>query len=158
MIAKLFKYEDSYEKTPYLKTIRFATRNEIRNAVLNIRLYTPDAEGKPGAVLYSQNILCTAKKGAGITEADLSKLNIAMPKEGLYVVFEWLIIGKNVHKFNFKADVNKPGKIEKRIAYEPAIGMVYDNKAPAIYGYSSGNWADTKIEITTIAAELVLSN
>lgn len=158
MVAKFFKYEESYSNTPYLKTIRFATRSALRNAALSIRLYLPDAQGKPGAYLYSENILCTTKKDIGIAEADLSKLNIQMPKEGLFVVFEWLIIEKNRHTFSFAPDSNKPGKKEKRVSYEPAIGMVYDRKAPKIYGYSFGSWADTKIEITTIAAELVLSN
>jgi hypothetical protein len=158
MIAKYFKYEQAYAETPYLKTIRFATRSAIRNSVISMRLYLPDSLGKPGAFLYSQNILCTAKKDTGITEADLSKFKIQMPKEGLVVVFEWLIIEKNKHTFGFAPDSNKPGKKEKKVSYEPAIGMVYDSKAPKIFGYSSGSWADTKITITTIAAELVLSN
>ena len=135
MVGKYFPYQDKYSETPFVKDFAFLTNSEIENAKFNIRLYEYDSLKFIGNSIYDKNIISSAKKGKKITLVDISDLNIKIPKKGLVVVVEWLIIEHNKKEFTLISE----GKRKMRIAYEPMIGAVAKdtNKYAMIY---RGEW------------------
>jgi len=167
MIGRFFPYDTTYAKTPYLQLIKINTNSDVKTAIMNIRLYLPDENGKPGKALHNENILFSVKKGDRITEVNLAPLNITFPEQGLFVVTEWFIIEQN--KYVYRYTEHDTGKVHKDgISYEPAIGAISDATGTNSWRYSGGNWTNTfkrydinrkdKGDHLLMAAELTLSN
>ena len=110
----------------FLKQIIYFTNSEVQNGKFRIRIFNLDIKGKPLADLLMEEIIVLVKKGKQKNIVDVSKFNIEIPKEGILVGFESLIIEEN--KYFQKARVYKTNKTIKINNYSPHILYHYSNK------------------------------
>jgi hypothetical protein len=141
MTGKYFPYSESYAKTPYLGKIEVLTASDIKDAKFNIRLYTMNESGVPDILIFNENILCTAKKGTNLTAVDISDKLIEIPRTGVLVAIEFLIIESNRHLYEYTM-VNQKEKLEG-IRYEPKIGTIPAESGENSWQYNKGKWDRT---------------
>lgn len=166
--ARYFPYSQEYNKTPYLKKIKVFSISRNKNTRFNIRVYAIDSLGKPGKYLNNKNIIGIAKKGNKITEIDVSEFDIEIPKTGLFIAFEWLIIESNKYESTYKEKGTKNKLIE--IAYDPVFGTIAEETDKNSWVYTEGFWKKVPEDIfedlkskekkrySLLAIELTLSN
>ena len=148
---KYFPYSAAYKKTPYLKKVVLYTDSRIPSATLKLHFYSVDAQGNPGAELLTDEYRVVVKQGVGKSSFNITELGLAMPKNGMYVGFEKLMIEDNrsnggrfyplVLYNRLPKDfvfVYMGGKWQKNVlrsdpssqqvkAYEPAINLILTN-------------------------------
>ncbi|MDR6966627.1 hypothetical protein J2X31_000625 [Flavobacterium arsenatis] len=164
IVGRFFEYDQSYEKTPYLNTIKLATNSNIKGALFKMVLYVPDEKGAPGDYLYNEDIIFSVPKGHRETTIDVSKYKIAFPEKGLFVAFEWLTIEQNKFQYKFK-DLNSKG-YKKAFRYEPTLSAYMTPEYGNTWIYLNAQWKkfDTisvgkdKGSFSTLAIETILSN
>jgi len=167
MIGKFFPYKNQYKETSFIKKFIILTRSRIKNAKFSIRLYTKGKDGKPNEFLYGNSIFGIAKKGKKKTEIDVSELNIQFPKDGFFIVTEWLIIDSNKYKYTY----NMMGSKEKHfgVSYEPTFVTIPKDTGENSWIYTKGKWKKVwrnsdktlrsyKGRYNQIAVELILTN
>ena len=165
--ARYFPYEGHYEATSFIKKITFVTNSDIKNARFIIRLYSIGENGEPGDYIYDKNIYGIAKKGKKLTEVDCSDLYIQMPKTGLFIAVEWLIIEENKYEYTYTF-VGSKKKIDG-LSYEPSFGTVPKDTGENSWIYSKGAWRKVwknnasalsrySDKYSLLAIELILSN
>lgn len=140
IVAKYFPYEAKYDRTRFLKSIRFFSNSKISEAIVNIRLYAVGDDGKPGNYLTSENILVTVPKGKKIITVNLEEHHISFPTNGLFIGFERLIIGKNRHVVEYTEVGDKTRKKYFENNYAPNIGYSLVNTNDKSWIFSRGNW------------------
>lgn len=91
-----------------------------------IRIYAKDQENKcPGEDLLNESLIVSSSKGAGWFTVDISKYGIVFPKEGIYVMMEWIYSGDQYY-YTYEHEIKtKEGK--------------QDIRAYHVYGLSLGN-------------------
>lgn len=144
IIARLYKYNEVYNETQYLKKIKLVTSISEKTE-FNIRIYTVGIDGKPDEYLAYNNIIGIAKKGINETEIDISQLNIIFPENGLFIAVE------NIKKHQEKKK-NKSSKLEKTFS----VGLDLNLKNETTYIYYKGNWVD-KIKSKKIFSDKMLN-
>ena len=117
VFAKYFSYIDTYKSTPFLQKIVVYTYSDVEDAILKIRVFGVDAEGKPSNDLVFENILTHVKKGKKRTVADVSVYNIKLPENGIVVGIEPLFVEQNKYNFEY---IDKGKQIVKQ-NYAPKI-------------------------------------
>jgi hypothetical protein len=93
--VKFFPYEAAYKKTKFIKKVSILTDSRIDNATVKIHFYKADANGFPGEELLTRDYIVNIQKGVVRNGFDLTDLNLKMPKTGLFIGFEKLLISKN---------------------------------------------------------------
>jgi hypothetical protein len=93
--------QEPYKKTPYLKSIRLIAKSEVKEAKFNVRLYSPNAKGDPGEMIYHKTLIGIAPKGINKTLVNLDGLGIKFPLEVLFIAIEWLYNEENRHEFSY---------------------------------------------------------
>jgi CRISPR/Cas system-associated exonuclease Cas4 (RecB family) len=167
IVARLFKYQDEFDETPFLKKITIVTKSDVKNSKFNIRLYGVNQNGEPENYIYNQNIIGIAKKGKKLTEIDVSKLNIEFPENGFFIAIEWLIIEENKHEYKYTIKGSR--KKLKKISYEPSIGIVPAETNENSFRYNQGKmiriWKNNnetmkryRNKYNLLAIELTLTN
>lgn len=141
IIAKKIEFSKKIDKHPFIKELKFNSLCQIEKAKIILRFFNVDNEGKPGYDYLDENIIIEVKKGKNNNKINLEAYNIKIPKEGLFIAFEWMIIEENKHEYtgeytNEKGDVEK---IEKMVNYQPFIGAVPSESKPN-WQYSKGKW------------------
>ena len=134
--AKLFPFEAIYDETPFLKKIIFFSNSEKNNAKLKIRFFQLE-DSIPTNDLMEEDIIVTVKKGMRKNVIDISKYKLRIPKNGVLVGLEWLIIPENFYEFKYT-----DGKTKKRIVtpnYAPSLVINYCDELNS-FTYSSGMW------------------
>lgn len=148
---KYFPYSEAYKKTPYLKKVVMYTDSRIPSATLKLHFYSVDAQGNPGAELLTDEYRVSVKQGVGKSSFNITELGLAMPKNGIYVGFEKLMIEDNRSNggrfyplvlynrlpkdFEFvytggkwqKKTLRSDLSSEVKKAYEPAINLILTN-------------------------------
>lgn len=148
---KYFPYSEAYKKTPYLKKVVLYTDSRIPSATLKLHFYSVDAQGNPGAELLTDEYRVSVKQGVGKSSFNITELGLAMPKNGIYVGFEKLMIEDNRSNggrfyplvlynrlpkdFEFvytggkwqKKTLRSDLSSEVKKAYEPAINLILTN-------------------------------
>ncbi|WP_442787113.1 carboxypeptidase-like regulatory domain-containing protein [Flavobacterium suncheonense] len=148
---KYFPYQESYKKTKFIKKVVIYTDCRLPKAILKLHFYAVDADGNPGEELLKDEYRVMVKKGVGKSSFNISSLGLTMPKNGIYVGFEKLMIeenhsvggrfyplvlynrvpkeftleyagGKWVKKEVMSRDASLPKK-----SYEPAINLILSN-------------------------------
>ena len=92
-----FKY--SYVILCWLKKIIFFSNSEKNNAKLKIRFFQLEDSILTND-LMEEDIIVTVKKGMRKNVIDISKYKLRIPKNGVLVGLEWLIIPENFYEFN----------------------------------------------------------
>lgn len=152
--AKFFPYYVKYKKTKYIKQVTIITDSEIESATIKIHFYSVDANGYPGEELLSKDFLVSVKKGVKKTFFNMSDLNLRMPKTGIFVGYEKLIIEKNkVEKTVTDLNTNQT-KIQK--TFYPFMLYNYVQR-DFIYNFFGGKWnKQTKQDINNPSEKMMV--
>ena len=152
--AKFFPYYVKYKKTKYIKQVTIITDSEIESATIKIHFYSVDANGYPGEELLSKDFLVSVKKGVKKTFFNMSDLNLRMPKTGIFVGYEKLIIEKNkVEKTVTDLNTNQT-KIQK--TFYPFMLYNYVQR-DFIYNFFGGKWnKQTKLDINNPSEKMMV--
>ncbi len=162
---KFFPYLESYKRTKYIKQVKIYTDSRIEKATIKIHFYKVDPNGFPGDEFLKKDFVVTVKKGTTNNIYDLAELSMKMPKNGIFVGFEKLIIEKNkVEKTTIDLITNKP-KTQK--TYYPFC-MYNHVERESLFTFSGGKWnkqtkensngSSNKIMVFEPAINLILSN
>ena len=158
---KYFPYLPKYKKTKFINRISIFTDSKIENATIKIHFYKLDNNGYPGEELLKKDYVITLKKGTIKNTFNLENFNLVMPKDGVFVGFEKLLIQKNKIE---KTVINPMTRISKtQTSYAPLL-MVYRLEKPFNFVFSGGKWNKEikefgdKLIISEPAINLILSN
>lgn len=137
MDAKFFPYYPEYKKTRWIQKAIILTDSRIDDATIKLHLYDVDENGFPGNELLSKDYIVTIKKGVTKNEIDLSDSNLEMPKTGIFVVFEKLLIKKNRVEKTIKDFNTNTTKIQT--TYAPLV-LYNAVERDFLYSFSGGRW------------------
>lgn len=162
IVTKYFPYLTKYKKTKFIKQVVVSTDSQIDNAAIRIHFYSVDANGYPKEELLDKDFIVTVNKGLKKTIFNVSEFNLRIPKNGIFVGFEKLIIEKNKTEKIIK-DFNS-NTSRTQITYYPFL--LYNRvENEFLYLISGGKWirqengnlADKKL-VDEPAINLILSN
>jgi hypothetical protein len=137
MDAKFFPYYPEYKKTRWIQKAIILTDSRIDDATIKLHLYNVDENGFPDNELLSKDYIVTIKKGVTKNEIDLSDFNLEMPKTGIFVVFEKLLIKKNRVEKTIKDFNTNTTKIQT--TYAPLV-LYNAVERDFLYSFSGGRW------------------
>lgn len=163
--VKFFPYEAVYKKTKYIKKVSILTDSRIDNATVKIHFYKADANGFPGEELLTKDYIVTIQKGVVRNGFDLTDLNLKMPKTGLFIGFEKLLILKNKLE---KTIVNSnTQKTSIQVIFYPLVLYNYVER-DYLFTFSGGKWSRQtndenqinrgKIKVYEPAINVILTN
>lgn len=142
--AKRFNYSNDFSKTPFIKNTIIFTKSEIKNATFKLRIFEVNKEGAPGLDLLNEDIIVIVKKGKGENKTDLTKYNLVLPQNGIFIAFEWMIIESNKIKFNYKE--KNSNKNREYITFAPSI-VCNPVELENTFEYIGGKWIQRKKNI-----------
>lgn len=163
--VKYFPYLASYSKTRYIKNVTIYTDSRIENATIRFHFYGVDANGFPGEELLTKDMIVSVRKGTITNLYDISNLNLMLPKNGIFVGFEKLIIEKNKLEKTKTDPVTKQASVQT--TYYPFV--LYNRvERPFLFTNSGGKWSkktgedaggsSDNIQIFEPSINLILSN
>ena len=165
IVAKFFPYKLSYKATKYIKKVTVLTDSKIENATIKLHFYAVDSLGFPSKELLKKDLILTVKKGVNNHAFDISDLNLTMPKSGLFVGFEKLLIEKNKLETTITDFNSNTTKNQKK--YYPFLLYNFVEK-DFQFEYSGGKWSKqqkfnldgsvSKMMINEPAINLILTN
>ena len=163
--VKYFPYLPYYKKTKYIKQVSIYTDSHIENATFKIHFYNVDPNGFPGEEILNKDFIVSVKKGMKKTAFDISDFNLQLPKNGVFVGFEKLVIEKNKIETTI-TDFNT-NKTRTQKTYFPFVLYNYVEKE-FLYTFSGGKWnrqsketnskVSDKMMINEPAINLILTN
>ncbi len=134
-LGKFFTFNDTIQKTPFLKSISLSTNSKKNNTMIKIRLMSAGEDGSPETDLINENLIFKVRKGNKKSEFDVSKYKLKIDEQGLFVVVEFLMVKENEYYMN-----GVDGK--KETHYSPWIGALpCEEKNLWIY---NKNWRKTE--------------
>ncbi|MDI9256101.1 carboxypeptidase-like regulatory domain-containing protein [Flavobacterium sedimenticola] len=116
-LAKQFTFNDTIQKTPYLKKIIVKTQSYGGSSSVRVRVTAIGPDGNPGEDLIRDNLIFKIKSGDRISEWDVSQYQLKIDEEGIFVVIEYLLVSENQY---ILYDKNKKPYLHSR----PAIGTI----------------------------------
>ena len=159
--VKFFPYFPNYKRTKYIKQLTLYSDSRIENATVRIHFYDVDNNGFPNKELLQKDRIVTVRKGTFNHLIDVSDLNLTMPKKGLFVGFEKLIIEKN--KLEKTVTNSNTNETKIQTTYYPFVLYNYVER-DFLFVLSGGKWINknegksTKINIYEPAINLILTN
>lgn len=159
--VKFFPYSSEYKKTPYLKRVTVYTDSRIEDATVKLHFYKVEANGYPGDELLQKELIVKVKNGTKINKIDMSDFGLVMPKNGLFVGFEKLMIEKNKKEKTVINPVTKEAQIQK--TYYPLMLYNYVER-DFLFTFSGGKWSKQtdddsgKVKVYEPAIHLTLTN
>ena len=135
--VKYFPYLLRYQKTKFIKQVTVETDSKIEAASVKIHFYGVDANGFPGEELLIKDFVVTVPNGVVKNIFNVSEFNLRMPKKGLFVGFEKLIIEKNKSETtltNFNTNVTSTKK-----SYSPLVLYNLEER-DFLFTFSGGKW------------------
>ncbi|GAA4307923.1 carboxypeptidase-like regulatory domain-containing protein [Nibribacter koreensis] len=141
IVAQYIPYQPSFSATPFLDEIALVTLSNIKKAKFKVHLYKVGEDGAPGADLLPVPLVVEAGKGVQKVAVDVSLYDVQIPKTGVFIAFEWLILKQNIYE---KEDSETGQKIKGSVAYEPSI-RTYGPSSQKRNGwiYDQGRWRST---------------
>lgn len=137
MDAKFFPFLTDYKKTRWIKSVAIFTDSRIDQATIKVHLYEVDENGFPGEEMLTKDLIVPIKRGISKTEVDLTDFNLEMPKNGIFVVVERLLIEKNKLKKIIKDQNTNTTKIQ--VTYSPLV--LYNSvEKEFLFSFSGGRW------------------
>lgn len=135
--AKFFPYLPKYRRTKYIHKVNFFTDSQLEIASFKIHFYTVSDDGSPGEELLKKDFLVSVKKGVKKTFFDVTDFNLRMPKKGIFVGFEKLIIERN--KLETEVLDSNTGNKSIQKTYYPFVLYNFVERE-FIYAFSGGKW------------------
>ncbi|MGA0556091.1 carboxypeptidase-like regulatory domain-containing protein [Larkinella sp. VNQ87] len=84
----------------YLHRVSYLiARGGVPTAPFRVRVYA-NTDGEPGEDLLPQSVISAGRRGNTWCEVDLSRFQIAFPKEGLFIAMEWLPTDEARYQFS----------------------------------------------------------
>lgn len=117
--AKFIKNSEEINKHPFINKIQFTSKSKVKNAKVKLRFFSVNNLGNADSDLIFDEIIVTVKKGTHKNKVNLESYNITIPKEGIFIGFENLIIEDN--KYEYYYSIEGSDKKIKGIKYEPTI-------------------------------------
>ena len=159
--VKYFPYSTNYSRIKYIKKVILLTDNRIESATIKIHFYSVDANGFPGEELLKKDLVVSVQKGVLKTRFDVSDFNLKIPKNGLFVGVEKLLIEKNkIQKPITDLNANKTSSATKHAPF-----VLYNFvESDLLFTFSGGKWSRqinedaTKIKAYEPAINLLLTN
>jgi CarboxypepD_reg-like domain len=159
--TKFFPYIAKYKKTKFIKQVTIQTDSKIDNATFKIHFYSVDSKGFPDEELLTKDFIVSVSKGIKKTFLNLNDLNLQIPKNGIFVGFEKLLIEKNKTE---KTTIDPNSNTTKtQISFDPFV--LYNSvERDFLFNYSGGKWINknegnnSKIRIYEPAINLILTN
>lgn len=99
--AKIFDYNDSIVKYPFIKEIQFIAKSKVKTSKMRLRLFEKANPEEELIDLVEEDIIFEVKKGKREITVDLSQYNLKFPKKGLIVGFEYLKLEQNRYDFTY---------------------------------------------------------
>ena len=159
--VKYFPYSTNYSRIKYIKKVILLTDNRIESATIKIHFYSVDANGFPGEELLKKDLVVSVQKGVLKTRFDVSDFNLKMPKNGLFVGVEKMLIEKNkIQKPITDLNANKTSSATK---YAPFVLYNFVER-DLLFTFSGGKWSRqinedaTKTKAYEPAINLLLTN
>lgn len=150
--AKFFPYLPKYKNTKFIQKVSIFADSQIDNAGFKIHFYSVNPDGSPGEELLQKDFIVSVKKGVKKTYFNVSDFNLIMPKSGLFVGFEKLIIERNKLEKDVEDSNTKIKTIQK--LYYPFMLYNYVQK-DFVYLFSKGKWnKQTKEDVINPADKL----
>ncbi len=105
-----------------------------------VRIYKKGIDNTPGEDLLFENLIISAEK-SGWFKIDISEYGIPFPKEGAFIMMEWINSGE---EFYFETDITATGvngepRIMKRKYYGQVLGTVSKKGGIGLWGSNLGN-------------------
>ena len=135
--VKYFPYFIRYKKTKFIKQVTVETDSKIEAATVKIHFYSVDANGFPGEELLTKDFVVTVPNGVVKNIFNVSDYNLRIPKKGLFVGFEKLIIEKNKLETtvtNYNTNVTSTKK-----SYSPLVLYNLEER-DFLFTFSGGKW------------------
>ena len=164
ILARKFQIDVNNNELKYVKEIIFFTKSDVDNGIFRARIFEVKKDSMPGADLISEEIIISTKKGEHKTIVDISKYKLQIPKEGIVVAFESLLLDQNKY-YDEVVSVN-PNKKYKVLNYAPHI-MYFYNDLMETYTIRSSKWGrftaeynkkHKEIKVPIPAINLILTN
>ena len=144
--AKFFPYLAKYKRTRYIKQVNFFTDNQLESASFKVHFYSVNPDGSPGEELLQKDFLVSVKKGVKKTYFNVTDFNLKMPKTGVFVGFEKLIIERNKLEKEVVDSNTQKTTIQKM--YFPYILYNFVQR-DFVYTFSGGKWSkQTKQDVS----------
>lgn len=163
--VKYFPYYAKYKKTRYIKQVTIETDSKIEEATFKIHFYSVNEQGYPGEELLTKDLIKTVKKGVNKNIFNIVDFNLKMPKKGIFVGFEKLIIEKNKTETTIPDFNTNKTSIKK--TYYPFILYNFEER-DFIFTFSGGKWnketkqdnegKPIKMKVYEPAINLILTN
>jgi len=152
--VKFFPYYPKYKKTRYLKKVTVETDSKIEDATIKIHFYKVDEKGFPGEELLTKDFIATIKKGSLKNIFDLSDFNLIMPKKGIFVGIEKLLIERNKVEKTV-TDYNSNTTSVKK-SYMPYVLYNFEEKE-FLFSFSGGKWVkETKQDLNNQTQKMMV--
>jgi hypothetical protein len=135
--VKYFPYLPRYQKTKFIKQVTIETDSKIEGATVKIHFYCVDENGFPGEELLTKDFVATVPNGVVKNIFYVSDFNLRMPKKGLFVGFEKLIIERNkleIPVTNYNTNVTSIKK-----TYSPLVLYNLEER-DFLFTFSGGKW------------------
>jgi len=105
-----------------------------------VRIYKPGTDNTPGEDLLKENVIASAGK-SGWIKIDISEYSIPFPKEGAFIMMEWINSGE---EFYFETELSATGvngelRVMKRKFYGQVLGTVSKKGGIGLWGSNLGN-------------------
>ena len=163
--AKFFPYYVKYIKTKYIQKVNFFTDCQLETATFKIHFYSVNDDGSPSEELLKKDFIVSVTKGVKKTFFDVTDFNLKMPKKGIFVGFEKLIIEKNKLEKEVIDSNTRKTTIQKK--YFPLVLYNFVERE-FIYTFSGGKWnkqtkedianPSDKMSVYEPAINLILTN
>jgi hypothetical protein len=153
--VKFFPYLLKYKKTKYIKKVSIYTDSNIENASIRIHFYSLDADGFPGEELLKKDYIVRVNKGMKKSTFDITDFNLIMPKNGIFVGFEKLLIEKNKIETTITDYNSNSTKIMK--TYCPFVLYNYVEREN-LYTFSGGKWNKQNNPIVSESSNILKGN
>ena len=163
--AKFFPYYSKYKRARYIKKVNFFTDSQLESATFKVHFFMVNSDGSPGDELLNKDFIVSVKKGVKKTFFDVTDFGLKMPKNGIFVGFEKLIIEKNKLEKEVVDSNTKATAIQKM--YFPYVLYNYVER-DFIYTFSGGKWnkqtkqdianPSDKMRVYEPAINLILTN
>ena len=135
--AKFFPYLAKYKRTRYIRQVTVFTDSQLESTSFKIHFYGVNPDGSPGEELVKKDFLVSVNKGVKKTYFNVTDFNLKMPKTGIFVGFEKLIIEKNKSEKEV-TDLNTKKTTIQRTYFPYVLYNFVERKF--IYTFSVGKW------------------
>lgn len=152
--VKYFPFLSKYKKTRYIRQVTVETDSKIEDATVKIHFYSVDVNGYPGEELIHKDFIVSVKKGVIKNSFDVTDLNLRIPKTGLFVGVEKILIEKNKIETQVTDFNTNTTSIKK--TYFPYILYNFEEKE-FLFSFSGGKWMkQTKLNASQLPEKMMV--